>query len=98
MNKFINYSEFMQYLIDDEKKAEKGGEIVQGIIGAKSPRLTHIAEEMKGQSESNYKAIQRFIAGTDVKEALLRLYQEDADYVIGDPTEMPRYKAPKTNM
>jgi len=97
MNKFINYSEFMHYLIDDEKKAEKGGEIVQGILAAKSPRLTHIAEEMQGQSESNYKAIHRFIGETDVKAALLRLYQEEADYVIGDATEMSRYKAPKTD-
>jgi hypothetical protein len=96
MNKFINYSEFMHYLIDDEKSAEKGGEIVKAILEAKSPRLTHIAEAMKGQSESNYKAIHRFIRQTDVKEALLRLYQEEADFVIGDPTEMPRYKAPKT--
>ena len=96
MNKFINYTEFMQYLIDDEKKAKKGGEIVQAILAAKTPRLTRIAEEMKGRSESNYKAIHRFIGDTDVKAALLRLYQEEADYVIGDPTEMPRYKAPKT--
>ena len=96
MNKFINYTEFMHYLIDDEKKAKKGGEIVQGILAAKSPRLTQIAEEMAGQSESNYKAIHRFIEETDVKGALLRLYQEEADFVIGDPTEMPRHKAPKT--
>ena len=96
MNKFINYSEFMHYLIDDEKKADKGGEIVKGLLAAKSPRLSNIAEQMEGQSESNYKAIHRFIGQTDVKEALLRLYQEKADFVIGDPTEMPRYKAPKT--
>ena len=31
MNKFINYSEIMHYLIDDKKQAEKGGEIVQAI-------------------------------------------------------------------
>jgi hypothetical protein len=86
----------MHYLMDDEKRAEKGGEIVKAILEAKSPRLTHIAEEMEGQSESNYKAIHRFIGQTDVKEALLRLYQEEAGFVIGDPTEMPRYKAPKT--
>ena len=96
MNKFINYSEFMQYLIDDERQAKKGGEIVRGILAAKSPRLTHIAEQMAGRSESNYKAIQRFLGETHVEEALLRLYQEEADFVIGDPTEMPRYKAPKT--
>ncbi len=96
MNKFINYSEIMHYLIDDKKQAEKGGEIVQAILAAKSPRLTNIAEQMAGQSESNYKAIQRFISQTDVQAALLHLYQEEADFVIGDPTEMPRYKAPKT--
>ncbi len=27
---------------------------------------------------------------------LLRFYQEDAEFMIGDPTEMERYKAPKT--
>ena len=70
MNKLINYSEFMQYLLDDEEQAKKGGEIVQGIIAAKSPRLTHIAEEMQGKSESNYKAIHRFLGETNVKEAL----------------------------
>jgi hypothetical protein len=58
--------------------------------------LKEKAEEMAGQSESNYKAIHRFIGETDVKGALLRLYQEQADFVIGDPTEMPRHKAPKT--
>ena len=94
MNKFINYSEFMHYLMDDEKKADKGGEIVKAILAAKSPRLTNIAEQMDGQSESNYKAIHRFIKQVDVKAALMRLYQEEAGYVIGDPTEMPRYKAP----
>lgn len=97
MNKFINYSGLMHYLIDDEKAAKRGGEIVKGILEARSPRLTNIAEQMDGQSESNYKAIHRFIGQTDVKEALLRLYQEEADFVIGDPTEMPRYKAPKTD-
>ena len=96
MNKFINYSEIMHYLIDDEKSAEKGGEIVKAILEAKSPRLSNIAEQMEGRSESNYKAIHRFIGQIDVKEALMRLYQEEADFVIGDPTEMPRHKAPKT--
>jgi hypothetical protein len=33
----------------------------------------------------------------DMKRLLLRLYQEDAEFVIGDPTEMERYKAPKTS-
>ncbi len=28
---------------------------------------------------------------------MLRLFQEEAQFVIGDPTEMPRYEAPKTS-
>jgi len=40
MNKFINFSEFMHYLIDEEQKAKKGGEIVKAILEAKPPRLT----------------------------------------------------------
>ncbi len=45
---------------------------------------------------SNYKVIQRFLKKVDLKQSLLRLYQEDAEFMIGDPTEMERYKAPKT--
>jgi hypothetical protein len=85
----------MHALIDDQQKSEK--EIVQGILAAKSPWLTHVVEETKGQSQSNCKAIHRFIGKTQVKEALMRLYQEEADFVIENPTEMPRYKAPKTD-
>ncbi len=81
MNKFINYAEIMHYLIDDKKQAEKGGEIGPTILAAKSPRLTNIAKQMAGQSESNYQAIQRFISQTDVQAALLRLYQEEADFL-----------------
>jgi hypothetical protein len=52
---------------------------------------------MKGKSERNYKTIQRFLTQVDLKSTLLRLYQEEAEFVIGDPTEMPRHKAPKTD-
>lgn len=40
--------------------------------------------------------LSRFLKKADLKTALMRLYQEDAEFVIGDPTEMERYKAPKT--
>ena len=41
--------------------------------------------------------IRRFLKKADWKEALKHLYQEDAEFIIGDPTEMERYKAPKTS-
>jgi hypothetical protein len=97
MLKFINISDFMSYLFDDESQALKGAKIVRAILDAQSPRLSNIAEKMDGKTEANYKAIQRFISRVDVKRQLLRLFQEEAQFVIGDPTEMPRYEAPKTS-
>jgi hypothetical protein len=52
---------------------------------------------MKGKSERNYKTLQRFLNQLDLKWALLRLYQEEAEFVVGEPTEMPRHKALKTD-
>ena len=45
---------------------------------------------------TNYKAIQRFLGSTDPQAVLLRLFQEEAPFVIGDPTEMPRPQAKKS--
>jgi hypothetical protein len=97
MLKFINISNFMSYLFDDESQALKAAEIVRAILEAQSPRLSNVAEKMDGKTEANYKAIQRFISRADVKRQLQRLFQEEAQFVIGDPTEMPRYEAPKTS-
>jgi len=97
MFKCINFSEFMRYLFDDEKLANKAGEIVKALLEAQSPRISNIAEKMQGSSGSCYKAIQRFLEQVNLKKVLWRLFQEEAEFVIGDPTEMPRHKAPKTS-
>jgi hypothetical protein len=96
MDKCINFNEFMRYLFDDARLVEKGSQIVRALLEAQSPRLTNIAEQMDGKSESCYKVIQRFLSQTDLKSVLLRFYQEEAEFVIGDPTEMERFRAPKT--
>lgn len=97
MDKCIKLNGFMKYLLDDEKSVKQGAEIVRAILEAQSPRITHITEKMGGSSARAYKAIQRFIQKNDLKQALLRLYQEEAEFVIGDPTEMERYHCPKTS-
>ncbi|MCJ7530507.1 MAG: transposase, partial [Anaerolineales bacterium] len=97
MDKWINFTEFMRYLLDDEGLVGKGAKIIRGLLEAQSPRLTNISEKMAGNSESNYKVIQRFIKKVDMKKLLMRLYQEDAEFIIEDATEMERYKAPKTS-
>jgi hypothetical protein len=97
MDKCINFQRFLRYLFDDEDLVEKGARITKALLDAQSPRITDISEKMSGKSESRYKEIQRFLKKADLKQALLRLYQEEAEFVMGDPTEMKRYKAPKTS-
>jgi len=95
---FINCDQFAQYLFDREGQAEKGGAILQAMLEARSPRLSDISHKLAGKPPANYKVIQRFLDQTDPQEALMRLYQEDAPFVIGDPTdcEAPRPHAKKT--
>lgn len=96
MDKCINFCKFLQPLLDDEKLVKPGAEILKALLEAQSPRLTQIAAKMTGNPERNYKTIQRFLQKVDLKRLLLRFYQEEAEFVIGDPTEMERHKAPKT--
>lgn len=97
MDKCINFQRFLGYLLDDDELVEKGARIIRALLEAQSPRLSDISEKMTGKSESRYKEIQRFLKKTDLKQSLMRLYQEEAEFVIGDATEMKRYKAPKTS-
>lgn len=86
----------MQYVFDDEKIAEQAGEIGDAILASRSLRLTDVAVEMEGESAAGYKRIQRFLKAVDPRTALWRLFQEEAEFVIGDPTEIERPQAWKT--
>lgn len=94
VNKFTH---LLQSVFDEKETAEKAKPIIEGILKARSPRLSDIAREMKGKEDWNYKYIQRFLEKTKPQESLLRLFQENASFVIGDPTEMPRPQAKKTD-
>jgi hypothetical protein len=86
----------MQALFDDESTANKAAEIGQAILAARSLRLTDIATKMKGSSDASYKRIGRFLRQADPRQALWRLFPEQAEFVIGDPTEIERPQAWKT--
>ena len=77
--------------------ATKAAWIVGGILKGRSPRLIDIAREMMGEDTANYKCLERFIDRVDPKGVLLRLFQSKALFMIGDPTEMPRPMAKKTD-
>lgn len=96
MDKFINNHEYMAELFDEADIAEQAGEIGEAILAARSLRLTDIAVEMEGESAAGYKRIQRFLKRADPRLSLWRLFQEDAEFVIGDPTEIERPQAWKT--
>jgi len=96
MDKCTQISPFLQVLFDEPAVARKAAMIVGGITKARSPRMSDIAREMSGREAANYKAIQRFLEDTNPREVLLRLFREEAAFVIGDPTEMPRPQAQKT--
>ena len=96
MNKFINKQEFMALLFDDPDSAKRAGEIGEALLAAQSLRLTDVAVEMEGESAAGYKRIQRFLKANDPRLALWRLFQEEAEFVIGDPTEIERPQAWKT--
>ena len=96
MDKCTQLLPFVQDLFDDRAAAQKAAQIVNGILKARSPRLSEIARAMKGNEAANYKVIQRFLEAHDPREVLLRLFREQASFVIGDPTEMPRPRARHT--
>jgi hypothetical protein len=52
---------------------------------------------MAGSEGANSKCIQRFLRKSEPQSSLLRLFQEEAGFVIGDATEMPRLQAKKTD-
>ena len=96
MNKFIQISEFAKQLFADQSSAHHASEILQAIMEARSPRLSDIAAKMPGQAAASYKRIQRFLQDHDPQEMLKMLFNEEADFVIGDPTEIERPHAGKT--
>lgn len=93
MSKCIKMRQFMQALFDDETVANRAAEIGQAILAARSVRMTDIAAKMKGSSDASYKRLQRFVQQVDPRQALWRLFQEQAEFVIGDPTEIERPQA-----
>jgi hypothetical protein len=97
MLKSIPFFHFAQLLFDSKDLARNAAVILKAILEAQSPRLSDIAQKMPGTPAANYKQIQRFLAKIDPKSILLRLFQTDAPFVLGDPTEIPRPEAWRTS-
>jgi len=96
MNKCIRIPDFAEQLFPNPKAVQQASEILEGIMQARSPRLSDIAAYMPGNPDACYKRIQRFLHHNHPQEALQLLFNEAADFVIGDPTAIERPHADKT--
>ena len=97
MNKCIRISEFAKQLFTDQKTAQQASQILQGIMDERSPRMSDIAARMPGNEAASYKRIQQFLQKNQPQETLRLLFNEEAEFVIGDPTEIERPHAEKTS-
>ena len=89
--------QFAQLLFDTAEVARQATPILKAILDAQSARQSEIAQKMRGKPEANYKQLQRFMQKVDAKQTLLRLFQAEAPFVLGDVTELPRPQAYRTS-
>jgi len=97
MYKFMQIEKFAKELFDSDKAVKKASKIIEAILQVKSPRLSDVADQMEGNEAANYKMVQRFLKHEELQEVLQRLFNEEAEFVIGDPTEIERPGAKKTD-
>jgi hypothetical protein len=94
--KHIAMTEIAKLLLDTERQAKIGAEVLQAVLQARSARWTELARAMKGSEAGAYKRLQRFMAEVDLMEIIGRLHDAAAPFVIGDPTEIVRRQAKNT--
>jgi hypothetical protein len=97
MYKSIQFFNFAKVIFDNEQSAKKASLIMEGILKAQSPRISDIADAMPGSEVGNYKMIQRFLKQENLPIVLNRLFNEEAEFVICDPTEIKRPGAKNTD-
>jgi len=97
MNKFTRIPEFVEQVFSDRKTVQQASEIIRGILESRSPRISDIASRMSGGETASYKRVQRFLEQEDPRQALKLLFNEEAEFVIGDPTEIERPYAHRTD-
>jgi hypothetical protein len=96
----ISLEEMERYaleLFDDDYDAKKAAHVLKAMLDSDSPRITDLAQSIDGNPENNTKMIHRLLKTCDPFTALNRLLDDDAPFIILDPTEIERKKAYKTD-
>ena len=92
-----NLSQYTELFFERPAQAQTAAEAVAAVWQAKSARLSEIARAMPGEYEAAYKRLQRFLAGSETTSVLWRFFNPEAEFVLGDVTEVPRAQAKKTS-
>jgi hypothetical protein len=80
----------------EPREPEYATEIVRAMLVADTPRVSDIARHMEGTFRGGEKMVERFLQFSDPKESLQMLFDDDAEFVIGDVVEVPRPQAKHT--
>lgn len=91
-----NLVQFTRFFFDRPEQAERAAELVSALWQAKSARLSDLARALPGAYEAAYKRVQRFLGRVDPAALLWRWFDAQAEYVIGDVTEVARPQAKRT--
>jgi hypothetical protein len=95
----LNPNDLLQYtssLFDVPGEAEKAAEVIPAVWQARSARLSEIAREMRGSQEATSKRLHRFLSAADPGAVLWKFFDPEAEFVLGDVTEVPRPQAKRT--
>ncbi len=95
----LNPKDLMQYtsfLFDHPGQAQKAALVIAALWQAKSARLSELARVLPGSDEAAYKGLQRFLKQAQPQAVLWRLFDPEAEFVIGDLTEIARPQAKKS--
>lgn len=87
---------FLDPLFEQSEWASKSARLVKAIWKTGSLRISELSHALPGNPDANSKAIQRFLRKVDFHRVLERLFDEAAEFYIGDVTEIERPYAKRT--
>lgn len=96
MTDFRVVERFVQPLFERKEWGKRAARMVEALWQVRSARVSEIARGMGGSTTARYKEVQRFLRQVELKPVLLRLFGAEAEFVLGDVTEIARLQARKT--
>ena len=88
---------FLDPLFERSEWALRAARLVKAIWKVNCLRISELSHALPGNPDANSKAIQRFLRQVDFHKVLERLFDQEAEFYIGDVTEVERPYANRTS-